>query len=84
MKITDLQPGQIVLVDGEPHLVESADVEVRLTLQRVENLYDRFEDILQGEEPQPYSPVFCLLAGKPGDPQLCSPYLTLLSPEEIT
>ena len=83
MKSTDLQPGQIVLMDGEPHLVESVDVDVRLTLQRIENLNDRFEDILQGAEPQAYSPVFCILTGKQGDPQLRSPHLTLLSPEEI-
>jgi len=28
--------------------------------------------------------VFCILTGKQGDPQLRSPHLTLLSPEEIT
>jgi hypothetical protein len=84
VKSTDLQPGQIVLMDGEPHLVENVDVEVHITLQRIEPLGDRFTDILDGQTPEPFSPVFCILTGKQGDPQLRSPHLTLLSPEEIT
>lgn len=77
MKVEDIEPGRVVLLDGIPHLIETTDVAITVVLQRIDRAYTMSYD-------EPHRPVFMKLSGAPDDAMFNEPYMTLLVPQGET
>lgn len=79
----DLTPGNIVEIDGEPHLLETVDVQIKLVAQRIHPalpIYDHNREVgFDPDKVRHFNPVFVTLEGSIDDPQFQSPRLRVLT-----